>query len=641
MSMWASLEHQSQLQRQQQSLPGSPNLSKRPSTSAASPGGPPVLIPPATTGAASDASPLPLTPSTSSHHERRSASASGALPKPGPASSEATAVAGKSISLRPSFGSVRSAVSNSPSYNVIDDYVGDEEEDGFAAAAPDDRAKIVDTETAAGTDPRRVSSDLDDMSSYGTATLGRRSDSGGEVPTFEPFTPVFEDMKVNDESVDAEDHARAAMLASTYDQLHVDHTLLLSYALDLVSMVDDIKGASNISSQTTFSDPSSFAANKLFPTDTTTLVSSMGRCVATLKAEFTKTQTLEKRVKDTERRLRARDEYLQNTIMDTAKRVQELERTIADLTNSNEELQLELLKARREREVLEEELEDLEEDHYTLQNEIIVNTDVVSTPALASSGVLLPTPHSAHPLNKVSDDILLMFQEITQNDPLLDDYVLLRDIETQTELPEPEPIPIPTQALRAAISGMPLRSSPPPPPISTSAATTTDRRHGLELLSLTSRLSYASLIAATQSETITALEHRVHLLDSECDRLRSSSADLAVRGEHWAALAEARERVVEELRARVGALERERMAGAMRGRVGSNEEMNGVFEYVAGNAGAAGTAAECAVATEAGWCDGEPGGQGERWEYGELGRVDAQAVARERNTRICANAGGC
>ena len=49
----------------------------------------------------------------------------------------------------------------------------------------------------------------------------------------------------------------------------------------------------------------------------------------------------------------ARDQYLKDTIMETARRVQELEQLTAELEGQKDDLRIELARAREDREILE------------------------------------------------------------------------------------------------------------------------------------------------------------------------------------------------------------------------------------------------------------------------------------------------
>ncbi|KAJ3204998.1 hypothetical protein HDU67_009159, partial [Dinochytrium kinnereticum] len=310
------------------------------------------------------------------------------------------------------------------------------------------------------------------------------------------------------------------------------------------------------------------------PSTRHSLMQKVTNATSQIRNELVRTRDLDKRIQETEKRLRARDEYLQNTIMDTARRVQELEQLTADLGSRNEELESELMELRRDKNALESELVDLEEDHMALQNEIVAG-EVVG--ALA-----VPATSSASKDGMVGSAVELVGVGEIMDHNILDDYVLLRDIDTQTDdelwlhaaLTHGPPSATATAAARArsvsagsgtssasafslenyiSSSPVPQPTTPPPTPV-VATASKQERR----LLSLSSKLSYASLIASTQSETISELEQLLARREAEVERLTATVAELGFRAEHVGAVGGARDRVVEELVRRIQGLEAER-----------------------------------------------------------------------------------
>ncbi|KAI8846285.1 hypothetical protein BC829DRAFT_419279 [Chytridium lagenaria] len=137
-----------------------------------------------------------------------------------------------------------------------------------------------------------------------------------------------------------------------------------------------------------------------------------------IRGELSRTRDLDRRIQETEKRLKARDEYLQNTIMDTARRVQELEQLTADLGSRNEELESELQELRRDKNALESELVDLEEDHLALQNEIVAGEVVGVLSGPPTAGIVSKDADAEMALMGVGDMSVL-------DHNILDDYVLL------------------------------------------------------------------------------------------------------------------------------------------------------------------------------------------------------------------------
>ncbi|KAJ3102042.1 hypothetical protein HDU97_000897 [Phlyctochytrium planicorne] len=330
-----------------------------------------------------------------------------------------------------------------------------------------------------------------------------------------------------------------------------------------------------------------------------------------IRDELVKTRQLQQQLREAENRLRARDQYLQNTIMDTARRVQELEQLTADLGSKNEELERELHDLRREKNHLENELVDLEEDHFALQNEIAV-TESVGVVGGGAGG-----PGGALSAQVLSAGVgASMDLGIPDDHNILDDYVLLRDIDTQTDddlwLHAALTSPAPQNPSRPMSKISTMMQPPPAPPSTATTATmtlenrarsisnssaasdtlsitspavpttpggtaipgspTANSKQERRLLSLSSKLSYASLIAQTQSETIKELEDLLARREAEVQRLTNMVSELGFRAEHAGTKGESRDRIIEELNRRIQDLESERAGERISKRFGADGE---------------------------------------------------------------------
>ncbi|KAJ1549175.1 hypothetical protein HK405_008555, partial [Cladochytrium tenue] len=368
--------------------------------------------------------------------------------------------------------------------------------------------------------------------------------------------------------------------ARTDPQLVVDQHLLMSFAHDLASMsAACIAVKRELRKKRQSIDLSEIDIEKSLP-DNKTLPELVSYHMSFLRSYLEKAHTLEMRLADSEARLRARDAYLQNTIMDTARRVQELEQLTADLEAQNDELRLELRRAREDKELLAQELGDLEEDHLALQNEIVIGEAVVASRSsvLLANGMDDLSAIGADSASPASGD-----GEEPENGPqnLMDDYVLLRDVETQTDAsgivsvlggaPAAAAVPSFSSAAEAisAINGVrgsqgPTMTSQPPLANTekkiTRDASTEARPDGDEAkaLSLSNRLVYATLIATTQAETIAELQRLVGQKDAALDRASARLIELELRATASAAEAAGHLRRLAEIRENLATLERER-----------------------------------------------------------------------------------
>ncbi|KAJ3193609.1 hypothetical protein HK101_004543 [Irineochytrium annulatum] len=408
------------------------------------------------------------------------------------------------------------------------------------------------------------------------------------------------------------------------DQAFIDHVLLLSYANDLTVLAEDsmevtrrLRTTRNPShnqptpdlssagagqgpahsfllqfhgqqqqhrrtpSQTSMASvPSSISDFIVLddPMDPSTLIQRFTRHIGSLKVALERASTYERRLSETEARLRARDEYLQNTIMDTARRVQELEGHVAELEMTNEELTMELKRARMEGDRVREELEDMESDHLALQNQL-------ATVGMGMGSELAREVDAVAQRRRVSAAL----SGGGEGDD--EEFVLLRDIETQTE----EVAVIPHLAIGRELTRH-VSSSTLGSKVSSFTNTDTDATAagvgagsvrswgGSEggkrvveksvaakevvsasaLLSLGVQLTYAHTILATQAETIAALEARLAARDIELDRLASLSARASVSAEHTEAMGQTKDRVIDELSRRVNGLEAEIISTGIR-----------------------------------------------------------------------------
>ncbi|KAJ3222522.1 hypothetical protein HK099_002230 [Clydaea vesicula] len=269
-------------------------------------------------------------------------------------------------------------------------------------------------------------------------------------------------------------------------QMVLDHHLLLSYQYGAetdhsIAAATTVKGL-------------------VSPNSIETVTISLAELEA-LKADADKCESLTQKLKDTEARLRARDLYLQNTIMDTAKRVAELENRLIEQQGVNEDLERELKLAARDKEEMENELQDLDHDNMILQNQL---------------------NHSG------TSQVDTFDLEAYEESELGDDYVVLRDMEVQTDL-----------TVEQATSEMPSSSEQ-------------------QIMSVVSRLTYSNMIVDTQKETIQELESKLKKVDIEKERIIQQSFEKNMELERIQAVNSQRAKLIDELWKRVEKLETDR-----------------------------------------------------------------------------------
>ncbi|KAJ3293063.1 hypothetical protein HK104_004759 [Borealophlyctis nickersoniae] len=309
-------------------------------------------------------------------------------------------------------------------------------------------------------------------------------------------------------------------------QLTIDHHLLLSYRNDLQYATEQLPR----SPWDDLAAPNPSPASSHAPSELELFITHLHKLItAAMRAA-----ELERRAQDTDARLRARDMYLQKAIMDTAHQVSDLEQKVHDLQSINEGLKHEISHARQAKERLEMELAELDDDNLMLQNELVKADGDGSGP---------PSPHDAAQGEDGGENV--------GEGPVWEwenDYVLLRDIATQTD---------------AKVGGE--RSVGVGVGVGTDMATQTydASKPEMRLLSLTSRLTYANLLAETQHETIEELEKQVEEARAQVDRLTALNWELKLRGEHMTAIGETNRRVIEELAGKLERVEEKRSAKAM------------------------------------------------------------------------------
>ncbi|KAJ3089991.1 Chromosome-associated kinesin kif4a, partial [Quaeritorhiza haematococci] len=241
-----------------------------------------------------------------------------------------------------------------------------------------------------------------------------------------------------------------------------------------------------------------------------------------LKKRAMRTAEVEKQMKEMEARLRARDQYLHDTIMDTAHRIAELEHQVMELENLNEDLNRELKYAREDKELLVQELAVMDDDNLMLQNQL---THVEMAPR-----ALVSTP-----------------------DQLQEEFVLLRDIQTQTDDAE-----IHADTARAATTTTKTTSGVQS--VEASTQTIDPSTPEQQILSISSRLTMATMLAETQEETIKELETQVSEARANCEKFMQQNWELKVKIEHVESVGNQRNKVIDELLRRVERLESERTA---------------------------------------------------------------------------------
>ncbi|KAJ3408958.1 hypothetical protein HDV05_004672 [Chytridiales sp. JEL 0842] len=272
--------------------------------------------------------------------------------------------------------------------------------------------------------------------------------------------------------------------------------------------------------------------------------SSFAATIQSLHPHLQSISTYKTLLSTTEARLRARDTYLQNTIMDTARRVQELEGQLAEMEGVNEDLRRELGRVQREKEVVEMELGDLEDDHLVLQNQVLVGGAAASG-APVSGGV-------------VGGGRVGLLEEAVERS-LVDEYVLLRDIDTQTD-------PVGVFELKDLSNGignlLPHAHSSPVPKETESKSVgtlTTESTISTETqnLDVSNKLAFSSLILSTQSETIQQLETLLSIREKEVDDMSKALGALKVDFEKVGGEKEVQEKRVEGMQKSLRDLEEE------------------------------------------------------------------------------------
>ncbi|KAJ1565751.1 hypothetical protein HK405_011679, partial [Cladochytrium tenue] len=368
----------------------------------------------------------------------------------------------------------------------------------------------------------------------------------------------------------------------------VDEHFVLSFAQDLMAMSAECLAVNREMQKKRQSliMPKAHTVGDAILTDPScksTLPEFVAHHISFLKSQLEKAHSLEGRLSDTEARLRARDQYLQNTIMDTARRVQELEQLTADLEAQNDELRLELRRAREDKELLAQELGDLEEDHLALQNEFVVGEVAATTAtvlvnddgaiAIIGTGPTIASGSGGSDAEQVAD--------------LMDDYVLLRDVETQTDtsgivsLLGGNRVPAGAPAFESAADAISainsLRRERDSGSSNVTAAagrgkstrdatieTASEDGESTKSIALSNRLVYATLIATTQAETISELQALLRQKDAAVDSLSARVAELELRAETVAAENAGYIRLVADLRESLAALERDRATERIR-----------------------------------------------------------------------------
>ncbi|KAJ3098651.1 hypothetical protein HDU97_003813 [Phlyctochytrium planicorne] len=324
----------------------------------------------------------------------------------------------------------------------------------------------------------------------------------------------------------------------------------VGWGIDIDKMEGDATTPSDGSS-TVKKSPSSATPLMMTPTS---LTRRLSRSIPLLRRSLTHSQHLDHRLSEAEARLRARDAYLQNTIMDTARRVQELEGLTADLEQRNEEMQRELDDCKEERDRLREEVEVLEADCLDLQNQISGGEEVFG-------------------------------ESVLRRRDVGDELVLLRDIETQTDgvadqvgeerVEEFVPFKVMrSRAIQCELVGSSDSSASTSAP-NKDAAKAAKKESRLQkkiearLLSSKVRLSYAHMILAVQSETIQTLESQIRSQTEHIQSMEEKTSMTQVRAETADAISSTKDRVIEDLTKRVAHLESESLSVQMRKRVAS------------------------------------------------------------------------
>ncbi|KAJ3066365.1 hypothetical protein HK102_007673, partial [Quaeritorhiza haematococci] len=269
------------------------------------------------------------------------------------------------------------------------------------------------------------------------------------------------------------------------------------------------KTSSVCSSSSTSSLPDSPDSSS--PDSPTNSISSNGNTITIDVEEYERLQEAAKRLPEVEARLRARDQYLNEAIMDTARRIAELENQVLELQNLNEDMSRELKYAKEDKEALQQELADLDDDNLMLQNQLS-SADIVA-------------------------------QTTPEPGAIEDEFVLLRDIQVQTE--------------DVAIGGGSIDDVEVQDASTQTVDPTTPEQH---ILSLTSRLTMANLMAETLQETIKEMELQLGETRATNDALIQRNWELKVQVEHVNITAIQRNKIIEELVRRIERADAERTA---------------------------------------------------------------------------------
>ncbi|KAJ3120583.1 Kinesin-like protein kif21b [Nowakowskiella sp. JEL0407] len=319
------------------------------------------------------------------------------------------------------------------------------------------------------------------------------------------------------------------------NQSTIDHHLTLSYSINANANVDalDNQPVRNIETNATESEWSETKLREQkrifesqinqitldhhltlsYQIDSNLIIRDLKAEIAMIRSKLEDSEKavpdLVNRISETEMRLKARDEYLRNTIMDTAHRQQELEQQLHDMTSRCEELDHSLQLTKAENERLKMHVSELDADNQALQSEI--SQMVVPR---APSTIMRSTPEVTSPLEE-----------------LIEEFVILRDIGTQCET-QPEPSVSETQ-----------------------------------LLSVITKLTFAEEIRHAQEETIKELEEKLELSVKEIERFRKENWDLRLQKEQVTTVSSSREKVIDELLLRIDNLESEATASKISNRL--------------------------------------------------------------------------
>ncbi|KAI8802990.1 hypothetical protein BJ742DRAFT_830799, partial [Cladochytrium replicatum] len=420
---------------------------------------------------------------------------------------------------------------------------------------------------------------------FGTSELQRTADAHyvasflSQFPYTKPTTLLPQKQSLprqnfEDWATTQEDRIQA--LRIRLHQLTIDHHLLISYKSSLPSQDPP-------SVPETVPGIPATQFNQLLA-DHHLLLSLHSEATMHSHNSTSESNNLASRLTETEARLRARDAYLHQTIMDTARKLSELEATIADLRGSNEELETQLARSDDDRSELRRRLAELEGDNLVLQSEL--RDDDVTSPLGMSGGTVssgrtsvFGTPVPPHFAQQKDDHMQAnVIGTDGEGGLLVEEYVLLRDIGIQTDavglkfhMGAEDEWTDDFDRANARRSGSRLsltdsiRSGGSNAHRSSSAL---GHSRGLDrgeqhVLSLMSRLTLSSVIQSTLEETISALESRLSEAEKEKDVLTSTNHDLKLAAEQARSVAAARDKVIEALLAKIERLESNLMASRL------------------------------------------------------------------------------